>query len=61
MSKWTAVKPKNKEHHFIVSELLKDEDDEILACKLEAVINKNHYDVDWQILKNNEQWLIGWK
>ena len=60
-SNWTAVNPKNKERHFIVSELLKDEEDKIVACMLEAVINKNDYKIDWQKLKNNEEWLMGWK
>ena len=62
MSKWTATKPKEKERHFIVSELLKDEEENnIIGCKLEAVINKNQYSIDWKILKNNEEWLMGWK
>ncbi|WP_299879751.1 TIGR02450 family Trp-rich protein [uncultured Cocleimonas sp.] len=61
MSKWTAITPENKERHFIVSELLKDEEERIIGCKLEAVINKNQYDIDWQRLKNNEEWLMGWK
>lgn len=60
MSKWTAVNPKDKELHFIVSELLKDEDDEIIACKLEAVINKNSYEMNWKKLRNDESWLMGW-
>ncbi|MEB8431579.1 TIGR02450 family Trp-rich protein [Cocleimonas sp. KMM 6892] len=61
LSKWTATAPVNKERHFIVSELIKDEEEKIIGCKLEAVINKNLYEIQWQRLKNNEEWLMGWK
>ena len=61
LSKWTATAPNNKERHFIVSELLKDEEEKIIGCKLEAVINKNSYEINWQLLKNNKDWLMGWK
>ncbi len=53
------MNPDKKELHFIVSKLLKDEKDEIIACTLEAVINKNCYEMDWKSLKNDEQWLMG--
>lgn len=39
-SKWTAVKPKNKEKHFIISEIEFDEDDSVLSCSIEAVMTK---------------------
>ena len=61
LSKWTAINPEKKELHFIVSKLLKNEDDDVIACRLEAVINKNNYEIDWQLLKNDENWLMGWK
>lgn len=61
LSKWTAVIPNNKERHFIVSELVKDEADFVIACKLEAVINKKMYEIDWKQLKDNQQWIMGWK
>ncbi|PWQ98135.1 TIGR02450 family Trp-rich protein [Leucothrix arctica] len=60
-SKWTAVTPENKELHFIVTKLIRDEDEVVVACDLEAVINKNSYQIDWQLLKDTEQWLMGWK
>ncbi|MSP28804.1 MAG: TIGR02450 family Trp-rich protein [Methylococcales bacterium] len=61
LSKWTAVKPKQKEHHFfIVTKLLLSDMEEIVACELEAVINKNIYEIDWQILKDSSCWLMGW-
>jgi tryptophan-rich hypothetical protein len=61
LSKWTAVKPVHKERHFIVTRLRRDDDEQITGCKLEAVINKNCYDIDWQQLKDPSSWLMGWK
>ncbi len=61
LSKWTAVTPNNKERHFIVTELFKDGNDQILGCNLESVINNNNYQIEWQELRNSEDWLMGWK
>ena len=60
-SKWTAVQPENKELHFIVTKLIRDDEEVVVGCELEAVINKNNYQIDWQLLKDTEQWLMGWK
>lgn len=60
-SKWTAVNPENKELHFIVTKLIRDDEETIVACELEAVINKNTYQLDWTLLKDTSQWLTGWK
>ena len=38
-SKWTAVKPINKEKHFLISELEFDENDKVIHCLIEAVIS----------------------
>ncbi len=61
LSKWTAVNPKKKERHFIVSEVIKDEEEIIIACILEAIINKATYEIDWQLLKQDQHWIMGWK
>lgn len=60
-SKWTAVNPIGKECHFIVTELLKDDVEKITGCVLEAVINNKTYPTDLALLKDSEQWKIGWK
>ncbi|WP_105264728.1 TIGR02450 family Trp-rich protein [Pseudoalteromonas sp. T1lg76] len=60
-SKWTAVKPMNREKHFLVSEIEFDEEGSVISCKLEAVLSKNEYLIDWTELKSQEQWLQGWK
>ncbi|MFB1070638.1 TIGR02450 family Trp-rich protein [Vibrio diabolicus] len=60
-SKWTAIKPVNREKHFLVSEVEYDDDGVVTSCKLEAVLSKNEYSVDWKELKYQDKWLQGWK
>jgi tryptophan-rich hypothetical protein len=61
LSKWTAVKPEKKERHFIVTKLIRAENENIIACQLEAVINNNSYEIAWQTLKDSSCWLMGWQ
>lgn len=61
LSKWTAVKPVQKERHFIVTKLLRSDDEQIIGCELEAVINKNSYEIDWKLLRDPSNWVMGWK
>lgn len=60
-SKWTSVNPTNKEKHFIVSDIEFDEDGLVVSCCLEAVISKRSFPVDWHDLKDDENWIQGWK
>lgn len=60
-SKWTAVSPQNKEKHFIVIELLRDEQEQVTHCLLQAVMTRREYPLDWKALKNDEEWRMGWK
>ncbi len=59
-SKWTAVKPQNKEKHFVISEVEYDEDGAVTLCSLEAVLSKRSMPIDWRSLKNSEVWQQGW-
>jgi tryptophan-rich hypothetical protein len=61
LSKWTAVAPQNRERHFLVRKLLRDEGETVIGCELEAVINHHIYRIDWQELTNTAQWKMGWK
>ena len=61
LSKWTALEPQGKERHFIVKKLLRADDESIIACELEAVINKKNYEIDWQRLKESSSWAMGWR
>ena len=60
-SKWTAVKPINKEKHFLISELEFDENDKVIHCLIEAVISHRVQPINWEELKEIEQWIQGWK
>lgn len=60
-SKWTAVNPVNKEKHFLVTELEFDEEDNVVHCLIEAVISNRTEPIQWRALKDDANWLQGWK
>ena len=60
-SKWTAVKPARKEKHFIVTEVEFDDEGAVTACMIESVMSKRIVPIQWQELKNQDQWIQGWK
>tara|TARA_R100001244_G_scaffold43404_1_gene39016 strand:- start:8311 stop:8478 length:168 start_codon:yes stop_codon:yes gene_type:complete len=55
------VNPIKREKHFLVSDIEFDEDGSVTSCKLEAIISKQLYSIDWTELKNQEKWIQGWK
>lgn len=59
-SKWTAVTPKNKEKHFLVTEVDYDDEGNVIECVLEAIMTKQQYAIDWQDLKDTQVWKQGW-
>ncbi len=61
LSKWTATRPQNKEKHFLVTELLRDEDDLLLQVELQAVLTRRSQWIDWHVLHDDQQWLFGWR
>lgn len=61
LSKWTAISPQKREKHFIVVECQRDEDDNVVAVEIEAVLTKRSEIVPWQHLKDSTQWLAGWR
>ncbi|HAA41775.1 MAG TPA: TIGR02450 family Trp-rich protein [Pseudomonas sp.] len=61
LSKWTAARPRNKEKHFLVTELFRDEDGTVLEIELQAVMTLRAQLLAWQTLQNAEAWQIGWK
>ncbi|MCJ7555980.1 MAG: TIGR02450 family Trp-rich protein [Gammaproteobacteria bacterium] len=60
-SKWTAVRPTNKEKHFLVSELEFDEEGAVMSCSIEAVVSKRSTPIDWKDLQDMNSWIHGWK
>ncbi|TYL46882.1 TIGR02450 family Trp-rich protein [Marinomonas sp. IMCC 4694] len=61
MSKWTSTSPQQKEKHFLVTQLIRNEADMVVDCIIEAVINRNQYQLPWQNLTSATDWQQGWK
>lgn len=60
-SKWTAVTSINKEKHFMVTEIEFDEEEIVVSCSIEAVMSKRSIAINWHDLKDETDWLHGWK
>lgn len=60
LSKWTAARPVRKEKHFIVTALIRDDQETVIACLIEAVRSRKSREIDWRELKDREKWLQGW-
>lgn len=61
LSKWTAARPLNKEKHFLVTELFRDDEGTVLEIELQAVMTRRAERLPWQTLQNAEDWRMGWK
>lgn len=60
LSKWTAAQPQNREKHFLVTELFRDEEGTVVDIELQAVLTKRSERLAWQDLSNQDQWKFGW-
>jgi tryptophan-rich hypothetical protein len=62
LSKWTAVKPLNKQKHFLVNRVIQPElpTDPIELVEIEAVFSKATQTIKWRDLQNDEVWRQGW-
>ena len=60
-SKWSALHPRRRERHFVVTRLIRGADGAVDACEIEAVINRRCYRIDWRELKDDEAWAFGWQ
>ncbi|CAI2795061.1 MULTISPECIES: TIGR02450 family Trp-rich protein [Pseudomonas] len=61
LSKWTAARPRNKEKHFLVTELFRDDEGTVLEIELQAVMTLRSERLPWQTLQDVDAWKIGWK
>ncbi len=61
LSKWTACAPVNREKHFLVIELYRDDEENVVDIELEAVLTKSRRRLPWQALKDDTLWRMGWK
>ncbi|MGS0676319.1 TIGR02450 family Trp-rich protein [Shewanella sp. 125m-1] len=60
-SKWTAIKPKEKQKHFMVTKVEFDEEGEVSLCIIEAVLTRTEYQINWCELMQQRNWNFGWK
>lgn len=60
-SKWTACHPVQRERHFMVTALYRDELEQVQAVELEAVLTKRSQRVDWRHLRDSARWHMGWR
>ena len=63
LSKWTAVVPRDKELHFLVSKVIEPAPPgtTIESVELEAVYSRRVLIVPWRELKDSSQWRQGWQ
>ena len=61
LSKWTAIRPLNKERHFLVTAVHCDEAGLPQTCILEAVHSRREMELQWRELKDAGQWRAGWQ
>ena len=59
-SKWTKTNITNKEKHFVITSVKFDDQQNVLECIIEAVMNNKEYSIDWRDLKDIQQWKLGW-
>jgi tryptophan-rich hypothetical protein len=61
-SQWTAVAPKRKEKHFLVSKVLEPESEggAVEFVELEAVYSKRSRIIPWRDLQDPAVWRRGW-
>ena len=61
-SKWTAIRPVNREKHFLVLDWVRDDDGNPTDhLHIEAVLTGVLREVFWRELEDPETWCIGWQ
>jgi tryptophan-rich hypothetical protein len=61
LSKWTAVRPLNREKHFLVSEVFCDDEGVVLEIELQAVLTHRVERLPWHALQDMQTWKMGWQ
>jgi tryptophan-rich hypothetical protein len=62
LTKWTAVAPRHKEKHFVVTRVIEPEPPEVRIdqIEMEAVHSKRAFLLHWRELTDASQWRQGW-
>ncbi len=60
-SKWTAVRPVDREKHFLVHDWIRDDDGEATdRVVIEAVLTRRVREIEWRELEDAGRWRVGW-
>ena len=60
-SKWTAVRPVDREKHFLVLDWVRDETGRpIDRIVIEAILTNRIRELHWRALEDSDRWRIGW-
>ena len=61
-TKWTAVEPRNKEKHFVVTKVIEPEPpgSPVVSVEIEAVQSKRARIIGWRELTDVTTWRRGW-
>lgn len=60
-SKWTAVRPVDREKHFMVLDWVRDDDGKPTDhLVIEAVLTNRRRHIHWRELESPESWRVGW-
>lgn len=61
-SKWTAVRPREREKHFMVTRVVEPvpPGSPVVTVELEAVHSRRVRQLPWRELRNAARWIRGW-
>jgi tryptophan-rich hypothetical protein len=60
-SKWTATTPRDREKHFLVTDVQCDDAGIPKTCILEAIHSRREIELSWRDLADSGRWQIGWR
>lgn len=60
-SKWTAVRPQNREKHFLILDWVRDAEGRPTDyVEIEAILTNAVRKLHWRELEDSATWTIGW-
>jgi tryptophan-rich hypothetical protein len=61
-TKWTAVEPRNREKHFLVTRVIEPEPpgSPVVSVEIEAVHSQRAWIIGWRELTDCTKWRRGW-
>ncbi len=59
-SKWTAINSIHKQKHWVIINVQYDEEQRVVECVIQAIINKKETNINWRDLNDATMWTQGW-